>query len=390
VPIHYLYRSISRQELVALYLAADVMAVTPVRDGMNLVAKEFAASRVDDDGVLLLSEFAGAAEELTEAILVNPYDVEATADAMQHALRLPEADRQSRMRALRQRVHSRTVHRWASAFVQELQAIELPIPPAVPAGSPPDAVERVMAIDDPVLLLDYDGTLVSIENLPQLARPDADLLPLLRALTEQVQVHLISGRSRTDLDAWFEGLPVTIWAEHGACVRREAGVWDDVGPTASDWMGRVRPILEWFTACTPGTLVEEKHTALAWHYRTGDAEFVEIQAQRLRSALLKVIETLPVELLQGSKVLEVRPRGVSKAEVVTRILSSGVSPSRIVAIGDDRTDEDMFMALPSESVTVHVGAGRTAAQYQLAGVGAVRALLHQIAERSPRTTEARP
>jgi trehalose 6-phosphate synthase/phosphatase len=89
-------------------------------------------------------------------------------------------------------------------------------------------------------------------------------------------------------------------------------------------------------------------------------------------------------------VLEVRPRGVSKAEVVTRILSSGVSPSRIVAIGDDRTDEDMFMALPSESVTVHVGAGRTAAQYQLAGVGAVRALLHQIAERSPRTTEARP
>src|SRR5690606_20781983 len=132
-------------------LAADVMAVTPLRDGMNLVAKEFVASRVDDEGVLLLSEFAGAAEELTEAILVNPYDVEGTADAMHQALMLSRAECQSRMRALRQRVRGRTLPRWAEAFVEEL-AQRAPAGVEVPPTHD-DPAARVLAIDEPVLLL---------------------------------------------------------------------------------------------------------------------------------------------------------------------------------------------------------------------------------------------
>ncbi len=107
-------------ELLALYRAADVMLVTPLRDGMNLVAKEFAASRIDEDGVLVLSEFAGAADELTDALLVNPYDIDGTADAIHAALTMDPAERRRRMRGLREQVSANDVHRWVSAFLETL------------------------------------------------------------------------------------------------------------------------------------------------------------------------------------------------------------------------------------------------------------------------------
>ena len=121
-PIHYIHQSVSRDVLLALYRAADVMLVTPVRDGMNLVAKEFAASRVDEDGVLVLSEFAGAAEQLTDALLVNPYDVHGTADAVHRALTMEGPERRRRMRALRVVVFEHDVHRWTATFLQTLEA----------------------------------------------------------------------------------------------------------------------------------------------------------------------------------------------------------------------------------------------------------------------------
>jgi trehalose 6-phosphate synthase/phosphatase len=122
MPIHYLYRSVPFDDLLAMYRAADAMLVTPVRDGMNLVAKEFVASRTDEDGVLVLSEFAGAAENLDAAVLVNPYDVEATADAIHEALTMPASERKSRMKELRARVRSQDVHQWSARFMTALHA----------------------------------------------------------------------------------------------------------------------------------------------------------------------------------------------------------------------------------------------------------------------------
>jgi len=121
-PIHYVHRGVPRSLLVGLYRAADVMVVTPVRDGMNLVAKEFVATRTDDDGVLVLSEFAGAAEELSEALIVNPYDVDETAEALHTALVMPPNERAQRMRALRERVTTHDVARWAAEFLDALEA----------------------------------------------------------------------------------------------------------------------------------------------------------------------------------------------------------------------------------------------------------------------------
>ncbi len=119
-PIHYLHRSVPTTTLVALYRAADVMLVTPLRDGMNLVAKEFVACRDDDDGVLVLSEFAGAADELRDACIVNPYDVDGVANAVHDALNMPLAERQERMRRMRAHVFEHDVHRWAAEFLAAL------------------------------------------------------------------------------------------------------------------------------------------------------------------------------------------------------------------------------------------------------------------------------
>ena len=117
VPVHYLYRSFDRRELVAWYQAADVMAVTPLRDGMNLVAKEYVAARADGRGVLLLSEFAGAAEELRDAILVNPHDVDGMASALERSLDLPEDEMRERMTKMRAQVERNDVRLWASGFL---------------------------------------------------------------------------------------------------------------------------------------------------------------------------------------------------------------------------------------------------------------------------------
>jgi trehalose 6-phosphate synthase len=138
VPVHYLRRSLPIEELVAYYLAADVMLVTPFRDGMNLVAKEYVASRRDDTGVLVLSEFTGSAVELDRAVMVNPHDIDGMAAIIERAIAMPRAEQVRRMRSLRQRVRKRTVFTWAADFTQALTAQQpatvTAFPPAAPSA----------------------------------------------------------------------------------------------------------------------------------------------------------------------------------------------------------------------------------------------------------------
>ncbi|MBI5088515.1 MAG: trehalose-6-phosphate synthase [Actinobacteria bacterium] len=118
--VHYLHQSLPLPELVALYRAADVMVVTPLRDGMNLVAKEFVASRPDESGVLVLSEFAGAVDELRDAVIVNPHDPEALVESLATAIAMDDAEARRRMRSLRAAVSANDVHSWATAFLGRL------------------------------------------------------------------------------------------------------------------------------------------------------------------------------------------------------------------------------------------------------------------------------
>ena len=216
-PVRYLARGLSPRELTALYRSSDVLVGTPIRDGMNLVAKEFIAARSDADGVLVLSEFTGAAAELAEALLVNPYDLEGTAEALWRALQMPSEERRIRMTALRARVGTYDVHRWAHEFLDRLGS-ELGPPHALRPSSQSalSALEvRIRTAPSATLLLDYDGTLVEFARTPDLALPDGALLALIEALARRYVVHVVSGRRRDTLERWLGALPIGLHAEHG-------------------------------------------------------------------------------------------------------------------------------------------------------------------------------
>jgi trehalose 6-phosphate synthase/phosphatase len=379
VPIHYVHQSISQEQLVALYRAADVMLVTPLRDGMNLVAKEYIASRVDDDGVLVLSEFAGAAEELHEAVLVNAYDTRDLADKIHEALDMPTSECTRRMRVLRRRVMAHDVHRWAHEFLGALER-----DPG--SGMRVTAEETLRAVTTQIrasnalaLLLDYDGTLVPLAPTPEEAAPDHALPPLLASLAarQHTHVHLVSGRPRATLEAWFAALPITLWAEHGIWVRPAgAATWQAALEIPdSHWIERARALMEKFADETPDAFVEAKGASIAWHYRLAARAFGAAQARELRLALSKALADAPIDIMEGKRVLEVRPRGAGKALVVQWLLSHEPAPALLVAFGDDRTDEELFAALPPGSVSVHVGAGATMATHRLRDWTAARRYL---------------
>ncbi|HEX5634056.1 MAG TPA: trehalose-phosphatase, partial [Gemmatimonadales bacterium] len=358
-PIHYLYRGLSQQEVIALYRAADAVLVTPLRDGMNLVAKEFVAARTDGDGVLVLSEFTGAAAELAEALHVNPYDLGGTAAAYLRALEMPEDERRTRMAALRRRVVAYDVDRWARTFLERLEAAGAAPPPelgASPAAAIREAVERIRRAPHAILLLDYDGTLVPFAATPELARPDPELRALLRGLVAPGrEVHLVTGRGRENIERWLGDLPLGLHAEHGYWSRAPGGAWVGARPAAAPWRERVRAILDDFAARTPGSMVEEKTAGLAWHYRMADPDFGAVQAHDLMVHLSAVLTNAPVEILPGAMVVEIRPQGIDKGAVVGAVAAAAPPGSVLVALGDDRTDEDMFAALPDGGVAVHVG-----------------------------------
>ena len=383
VPVHYLYQGFAPSQLAALYRAADVRVVTPLRDGMNLVAKEFVASRVDEDGVLVLSEFAGAAAELPEALLANPYDIEGLAGLLRQALGMVPPERRARMQAMRVRVSRQTVHDWSAGFLAALA-------PAAPRSTRAQMMaadeigaltRRLRAADRLVLLLDYDGTLVPFARLPDLAEPDKELLRLLESLAETTGggVHVVSGRPWPTLERWLGRLELQLWAEHGLW-HRPAGAprWTGCTETQVEWMPTAQAILESFRAATPGSLIETKSRSIAWHYRTADPELGADRARQLRRALAAALRDEEIDVLEGHKVVEVRPRGIDKARVVRHVLALGDPAPLILAVGDDRTDEDMFEALPRTGISVRVGTGPSQALYRLPGPPAVRSLVRSL------------
>src|SRR3954447_8394730 len=387
VPVHYIYRGLSEPELVALYRAADVMLVTPLRDGMNLVAKEFVASRLDGDGVLVLSEFAGAAWELPEAVQVNPYDVDGTAESYYRALTMPVEERRARLLPLRTRVETYDVHHWARTFLEQLEASSVPAhsrhAPAGAAAAWQALAARLSEAEDLIALLDYDGTLVPYTATPELARPDRTLRELLAGLAARprTEVHVVSGRTREALERWLGDLPIALHAEHGFWSRgADGGDWVPAADPGAAWREPALALLQEVTARTPGSLIETKSVALAWHYRMADQDSGPRRANELRLHLGQLLSNQPVEILAGNKVIEIRPYGIHKGRIVPPLSPERLAATTLLALGDDRTDEDLFAALPPPAITIKVGPGATQARFRIDGVPAARALLQSLIE----------
>lgn len=385
-PIHYVHQSVSQRRVVALYLAADVLAVTPHRDGLNLVSKEFIASRPDLLGVLVLSEFAGVASEMPEALLVNSHDVDAMSAALSQALHMGKEERMRRCAPMRERLFQHDVHRWTATILDDLRAATAANGSRIRTASPGRThrllLRRMLDAERLILFLDYDGTLVPLAPHPDLAAPDAELVDLLLRLSNRAdtRVHLVSGRDRTGLENWFGDLPLALHAEHGVWTRA-AGSRDWTGSIAVDadsWRGKVRPLLEIFTRATPGSFVEEKSAGLAWHYARAEREFGPAQALELRLHLLDLLSNAPVQVLSGERVVEIRVQGVDKGSIVSRTLASEPERALPVAFGDDVTDEDLFAALPERGIAVHVGPSRSRAAWRLPDSRSVRKLLAKL------------
>ena len=365
IPIHYIFRSLDKPHLLALYRAADVALVTPIRDGLNLVCKEYVACKGNEPGALVLSEFAGSAAEMGEAILVNPWSQDSMVRGIETALAMTDEAKHSMMTRLAERLSRYDNRAWSRSFLAALTEVtQINHHGAYATLTEPNAdelTERVSRARRAFLFIDYDGTLVGIADKPELAVPPASILELLRAMATipSFRVHVVSGRDRKFLEAHLPD-EITLVAEHGACIRR-AGEHDCVHlvdeAAYRDLRETVLGIMTDFERRIPGSIIEEKEFGIVWHYRMADAIFAQQQALVLADTLGGLLQHTPLGVLIAKKAVEVRHQGVNKGEAVRAILDDDrFDPDHdvLLTMGDDRTDEDMFRVYPKQNISISV------------------------------------
>lgn len=367
-PVIYQYKSIDFIQLTSLYFAADVALITPLRDGMNLVAKEFVSTRIGKRGVLILSETAGAASELSEAIIVNPTDRQQIAEAILQALTMPVEEQVGRNEIMQNRIKSYDIVKWVDDFITQLvtqKKIQENL--KVKEITPPIEqliIEKYSLSEKNLILLDYDGTLAPFARLPELANPSKELLSLLTNLSKDKknEVVLISGRTRKVLDSWFSDTPVNIVAEHGGFCKFKGKEWEQVIPTLTDWKPELYNVFKFYQSRCAGSFIEEKELSIAWHYRNTEKEFGLLRSRELINELRDLSASLNFQILDGNMVVEARANGVNKGLAAQALLKRGMYDF-ILAIGDDVTDEDMFKIIPENGFSIRVGLTQTEASY---------------------------
>lgn len=392
-PVIYRYNHLPFKEMIALYQAADVALITPLRDGMNLVAKEYVASSTGR-GVLILSELAGAASELSEAILVNPTDVADVSSSITRALAMPIYEQRNRMSLMQRRLQEYDVFKWVNDFMDQLaqvkqeqkkQAVKLLDDKAI-AG----IRRHYLRAKNRCLLLDYDGTLVPFTRIPSEATPDNAVKELLLRLSADTRNHVvvISGRDIPSLDRWLGTLPITLVAEHGASFKKRNSSWQQMVSVSDLWKEEIRRIMQLFVLRCAGSFIEEKTNTIAWHYRNTQGGLGFSRSRELLNTLSQLIQNTTLQVIDGNKVVEVRIAGFDKGATALRIVGE-MDPDFVLCMGDDTTDEDMFKALDGEAYTIKVNTGATAAQYTILSQQQVLPLLNTITETKGSLAEGR-
>jgi len=379
-PVHYFYRSFPIETLSALYNFADICLVTPMRDGMNLVSKEYVASRTQNNGVLILSEMAGASKELIDALIVNPNNIGAITRAIEEALIMPLPEQYRRMKQMRQVVAKFNISHWVKLFMDRLQEVK---------QIQQSMLARRLSLDMQLhvqqaykkagrraIFLDYDGTLVGFNVNIDLASPDQELYQLLRSLTADPanEVIMISGRKHETLSEWLGHLRLDLIAEHGAWQKKQKGKWHKLPGLNDQWKQDIYPTLDTYTDRTPGSFIEEKSYSLVWHYRKVEAGLGELRANELMGTLRYYTSDKGLQVLPGDKVIEVKNVEINKGRAALSWLHDSHFDF-VMAIGDDHTDEDIFKALPENAITIKVGSQVSAARYYLRNFQEVRQFL---------------
>ena len=382
-PVWYMYRGFPFKSLSAFYCLADIGLVTPLRDGMNLIAKEYMAARSKNEGVMILSEMAGATGEMAEALIVNPCNREEVAEAIKKALDMPLEEQKKRNSVMRERLERYNVEKWAGDFMDRLSHIKRHqkerLGRKLTEKTAGKIMEHFRESKRRLIFLDYDGTLVNFAGRPEKAGPDKELLNLLNKLTGKPDNHvvLISGRNKGTLNDWFSDLDIGMIAEHGVWYKARGEDWNTIKMLRADWKKQVFPILRLFVDRTPGSLLEEKDYSLVWHYRNASPELASVRVAELKDTIIHLVENLSLEVMDGNKVLEVKNAGINKGLAALQWIR-GRKWDFILALGDDVTDEDMFEVLPETAYSIKVGLHPSKAKYNVNSVENVRELLSDL------------
>lgn len=379
-PIVYQYQSVDFDKLIALYTSADVALISPVRDGMNLVAKEYVASRKDLRGALILSSMAGAAKELKEAITINPFDAEMIADKLYYSLNMEEEEQARRLERMQRYLQKHDVFRWASRFLEETEDIHKRDSKAKALhGEERDLLlQKFEASEKRLLLLDFDGTLVNLQARPEMAIPGQDVLETLAHLSADPknEVWIVSGRNREFLQEHLGHLNTGMIAEHGGYIKNTE--WEPVIAGTPEWKEQVIDIMQDYVATNVESFVEVKEFGVAWHYRNVDEKQGFNASRELLMLLKNHMHNTPTQIIDGNKVIEVKHYMAHKGTTCKNNVLCG-EHDFVIAFGDDKTDEDLFELLTGENeYSVKVGKGNTAAKYRLESVEEVLSFLKKL------------
>ena len=383
-PIHYFYRSFPLPALSAFYRISDVALVSPMRDGMNLVCKEYVASRLDKKGVLILSEMAGASKELSDAIIVNPNDIHQLVEAMHKALTMPEELQIESINSMQKSLKRYNIHAWVKLFMDELANVKKEQSYLKTRLIDNQLSEEIKhdykKSEERLIFLDYDGTLVGFNENPDDSKPDQELIEILDYLTKDKKNHIviISGRGRQSLEEWMKPYSLDIVAEHGVWIKRMGKPFKTLLKINASWKKETLSLLERYVNRTPGSFVEEKDYSLVWHYRKVETGLGEVRTRELTSHLKYMTANENLDVLEGDMIVEIKNSEINKGKAAQKLMKIYPEADFLLALGDDFTDEDTFKAMPEEAYTIKVGTSASEAKFSVNSYKEVRKLFNNI------------
>ncbi len=386
-PILYQFSTVSFERLIALYNRADIALITPLRDGMNLISKEYLAAKAHNAGVLILSEMAGASKELTEAIIINPDSKEEISAAISRALIMPKREQLKRLKRMQEIVEKNDVFSWTESFLGYLDGIKNEQDQL--AGKVFDPATKKHLIADftkaakRLIFLDYDGTLVPFKSKYWLVKPSKQLMRILKKLSsdKKNEVVIISGRDRNTLEKFFGKLPINLVAEHGLLIKERWSGWKVMSNPSIDWKKEALYLFSSYVDQLPDSSIEEKEFSVAWHYRRSDPVQAAIKSRELMDDLVYFTTNKNLQIVHGNKVIEIKSVYTNKGVVANRWFNRQ-DFDFILAIGDDKTDEDLFSVLPGYTYSVNVGPHNSSARFNIQNPKKVIQLLSDLAKRS--------
>nr|GMC87202.1 alpha,alpha-trehalose-phosphate synthase [udp-forming] 5 [Ipomoea batatas] len=429
-------------ERIAYYVVAECCLVTAVRDGMNLIPYEYVICRQGTDrldetlglnpttpkkSMLVVSEFIGCSPSLSGAIRVNPWNIDAVAEAMDSALVVSEPEKQMRHEKHYKYVSTHDVAYWAHSFMQDLDRAcgdhvkrrcwgigfglgfrVIALDPSFRKLSVEHIVSAYKRTKNRAILLDYDGAMTLPNSISK--GPNDEAVGILNNLCKDPKnvVFLVSGKDRQTLTQWFSSSEnLGIAAEHGYFVRPSRNAEWETSIAVPDfyWKQIAEPVMVLYTETTDGSFIETKDSALVWNYQYADRDFGSCQAKELQDHLESVLANEPVSVKSGPHIVEVKPQGVNKGLVAERLLAmmkqKDMLPDFVLCIGDDRSDEDIFEVIMSavaqeslspvaEVFACTVGQKPSKAKYYLEDTSEILRMLQGLATASEQSARAIP